>query len=244
VLELRALEAQGDLLCPVCGQGVHLTIASKEGLTLDHDEEHEPEDAERFRNKARLTLALKVLFPSAVIEANAYLDEVERFADAVVVKPDGGILAMHYISTDYSRQQLADLRESYQAAAIQPLFLLDWRRLQIKAIRRNLAAADIRSTELSFLSSGLPLLYFDAGRQQVAKIIVPLALSPLLADTSLRSFGRIHCGVRRHSLSALRVIRGDWHLDTSYNLPLPDPPPLPARLARKLKQLRDTGTSL
>jgi hypothetical protein len=240
ILRLREVEAAGQLTCPICQRPVNLAL-DPQGPRVDDHSWHEPEDAVRWRNRLHLKRQMKKLFPSAEVGENEYLDEVERWPAVVVVKKDGGILALEYISEPLSSEQLGQIFSAYTSAGIQPLFLFDYRRLAIKGNRGPIVAADIRKLEVGAKRQSLPLYFFDAGDLQIAQVYLPQEISPLLEDRALSSFGRLHVALRRFSLSALRVRQGQWSVETVLTDLPPDPPPLPVGLRRRIHQRRNLG---
>lgn len=230
--DLREAESAGELRCPVCGQTAALT-ADSESLVLSHGRVHPAEDVCRHRVKRILKEHMLKLFPSATVEMNVLIDV---YADVVVVKPDGGMLAVHLISDEVPQGWIRETSRSLEAQAIKPLFLLDDRRLEIRKATANLAACNIRQTEIEFLRASLPLLFMNP-KGQIRKVILPGKLSSLIEDPATRSFGRIHVAFETHRLSSLRVIQGEWNLPQTFNR-LPEPPRLPKRLELRIHRKR------
>jgi hypothetical protein len=241
VTQLREIEAQAELRCPVC-QGELSLIVDSDGPYAEEINPpfmHEPEDLERNTAKKVLAERFQEMFPHSVVELDVYLEEINRFADIVIVKKNGGIIAVEYRSNDMLKNELFAVIEKYRSAAIQPLFMLDYRRLKIKkdSPRYGINLAQIGKFEVELLKENLPLIYLSEYHQQIYRVHVPKQLIELVNASKPFSLGRIYVGLRIYQLKSIRINQGKWILPTQHDPPLPAPPQLPKRLLKRIRDL-------
>jgi len=243
--QLRQLEAEGQLRCPICSAEVSLQIGKQGPVAAERTGQkrlfHEPEDRARIEDKNELTRQLERLFPSAAIDENVYLDEANRFADIVVVKRNGGRLAIEYRSNDMRLGELTAVLSRYRQAAIQPLILLDARRLDLRRLGYGINTARIGRFELELVREQLALFYYLSGTSKLVRseprllrVHIPSEINPIIASGSNRSLGKIPVAIRGYPFDRLRIQRGAWTVQSDWDPPLPGPPALSAALLAKI----------
>lgn len=239
VAEVRELADTGRLICPSCREPLRVAIDAS-GVQGGHEggAHHEPEDLVARLSKEMLHQRLARLFPSAVVEEDVELGKPDRLADIVLVRDNGGRLAIEFQGSDFPKGKLGPLLQGYEQSALRALWILDSRRLKVTSIKGQVATVNVGRLEVDLLRAGEPLLYLEPNRRQILRLLIPGAAQQLLRHESVASLGRLPCLMRRYRLAQLRIREGRWFIDADYDLPLPKPPPLPKRLQRKLEKLQ------
>ena len=242
--QLRALERDGKVRCPTC-RGPMTLLADPGGSVAMHRAPnpyagHEPEDREMRQAKRLIAARLRSLFPSAPIELDVHIPEIERLADIVLLTPYGGRIAVEVQAADMRAEDVAELQDLYESIGVRCLWLLDSRRLrttQTPAPTHKILKTMIEPAETGLVRIGEPIIYLDAARREIIWVR-PNPLVRELAQLGDPRIGRVESLVRGYPLTQLRVKQGAWCVPTEFDKRPPKPPALPANLVKRLDKLR------
>ena len=245
IRQIRGAEREGRVRCPTCKGRMTLLIDDDGSAVAVHRAPnpyagHEPEDFELRKTKRLAAGRLRQIFPSAPLELDVHMPEIDHLADIVVLTGLGGRIAVEVQKADLAADQAAELRARYEHIGVRCLWLLDGRRLRTTrtpAPEQRIVKTMIDTLETSLLAIGEPLMYVDCDGRQITWVRPHPAVREL-ASLGDKRVGRVESLVRSYPIGQLRVKQGRWWLPTEYHAKPPKPPALPQNLAKRLDRLR------
>lgn len=246
---VRGAERDGNVRCPTC-RGRMALLMDSDGAVAVHRAPnpyagHEPEDPDMRKAKRLIAARMQAIFPSAPVDLDVHMPEIDHLADVVVVTPFGGRIAVEVQHADITPQQVAGLRDRYESVGVRCLWLLDGRRLRTTktpAPELQIFKAMLEGVETGLIALNEPVVYLDSTKREIVWVRPSRAVRELAALGDKR-VGRVECLVRGYPLAQLRVREGGWWVPTHFDPKPPKPPALPANLIKRLDRLREKASA-
>ncbi|WP_217924800.1 hypothetical protein [Miltoncostaea oceani] len=253
VERINVLRREGRITCLSCGEALTIRLgppphfSHSPGATLCHDP---PSPGHQAAVNA-IANRLGEIVPSAQVQQRVEFPDQCFLADVAAVSGRGLRLAVEVQETEMERQRVEDLLDAMEDQGVALLWMRSASLLTLRgAATRPTRKATLGPVETALLSRGRALMYvapdqiddrFSSG-ERLPKILL-LHVRPEvieLARAGDPKLGQVDVVLRRYPLSQLRLRAGSVCVLTDYDPPLPELPPFPENLRRRLDKLHAT----